>query len=234
MENKTSKYFKYALGEIILVVIGILIALQINNWNQQRLDSKKEVAYLEEVLVSLKSDINKIDDVLKFNIEKDSIVTNLMLLFKADLTNDQRMAIIENYATPFTSYELFSPNATAWNNFVSAENINLIENEDLRKKLVAYYSFDYNGSVQERIMIMNRKVIDENFPKFFTREYTLKTLNLDTKLPTNKEFNLHLNQRFLSDLFGIRYLIKMQNDFLNHTSIEIKALKTLINQELEL
>ena len=36
MENKTGKYFKYALGEIILVVIGILIALQINNWNEDR------------------------------------------------------------------------------------------------------------------------------------------------------------------------------------------------------
>tara|TARA_B100000508_G_scaffold107348_1_gene85427 strand:- start:44 stop:181 length:138 start_codon:yes stop_codon:yes gene_type:complete len=36
MENKTSKYFKYAIGEIILVVIGILIALQINNWNELR------------------------------------------------------------------------------------------------------------------------------------------------------------------------------------------------------
>ena len=36
MENKTAKYFKYAIGEIVLVVIGILIALQINNWNQNR------------------------------------------------------------------------------------------------------------------------------------------------------------------------------------------------------
>jgi len=35
IENKTGKYFKYAIGEILLVVIGILIALQINNWNEQ-------------------------------------------------------------------------------------------------------------------------------------------------------------------------------------------------------
>ena len=36
-KNKTSKYLKYAIGEILLVVIGILIALQINNWNQNRI-----------------------------------------------------------------------------------------------------------------------------------------------------------------------------------------------------
>ena len=42
MENKTGKYFKYAFGEIILVVIGILIALQINNWNENRKNKIKE------------------------------------------------------------------------------------------------------------------------------------------------------------------------------------------------
>ena len=42
MENKTSKYLKYAIGEIVLVVIGILIALQINNWNQDRLATIEE------------------------------------------------------------------------------------------------------------------------------------------------------------------------------------------------
>ena len=43
MENKTGKYFKYAIGEIFLVVIGILIALQINNWNEDRLEGLKEI-----------------------------------------------------------------------------------------------------------------------------------------------------------------------------------------------
>ena len=45
-KNKTGKYFKYAIGEILLVVIGILIALQINTWNQQRLSKKMENNYI--------------------------------------------------------------------------------------------------------------------------------------------------------------------------------------------
>ena len=55
LENKTSKYFKYAIGEIILVVIGILIALQINNWNTERIEHKKE----ENYLINIKRDLNK-------------------------------------------------------------------------------------------------------------------------------------------------------------------------------
>ena len=49
MENKTSKYFKYAIGEIVLVVIGILIALQINNWNEERKTRRQEVKYLKNL-----------------------------------------------------------------------------------------------------------------------------------------------------------------------------------------
>jgi uncharacterized protein DUF6090 len=42
-EGKTGKYFKYAIGEILLVVIGILIALQINNWNEQNKNTESEL-----------------------------------------------------------------------------------------------------------------------------------------------------------------------------------------------
>ena len=49
MENKTGTYFKYAIGEIILVVIGILIALSINNWNENRKNSNEEIAILQSL-----------------------------------------------------------------------------------------------------------------------------------------------------------------------------------------
>ena len=55
-KNKTSKYFKYAIGEIVLVVIGILIALSINNWNEGRKDKVRETATLYKFMQDLKSD----------------------------------------------------------------------------------------------------------------------------------------------------------------------------------
>jgi len=58
MENKTGKYFKYAIGEIVLVVIGILIALQINNWNENRKSAIQENLYLKRLLSENKEDIN--------------------------------------------------------------------------------------------------------------------------------------------------------------------------------
>ena len=54
MENKTGKYFKYAVGEIILVVIGILIALSINNWNENRKLVIKEKETYKNIITDLK------------------------------------------------------------------------------------------------------------------------------------------------------------------------------------
>ncbi|WP_223033040.1 DUF6090 family protein [Hanstruepera marina] len=55
-ENKTSKYFKYAIGEIILVVIGILIALQINNWNENRKSNRLLKQYTSNLIQDLEKD----------------------------------------------------------------------------------------------------------------------------------------------------------------------------------
>ena len=49
MENKTGKYFKYAIGEIVLVMIGILLALQVSNWNQERKDRISERKLLDNI-----------------------------------------------------------------------------------------------------------------------------------------------------------------------------------------
>lgn len=63
MENKTSKYFKYAIGEIILVVIGILIALQINNWNDQKKETKELHQYLSKIKGNIHQDILILDSI---------------------------------------------------------------------------------------------------------------------------------------------------------------------------
>ena len=65
MENKTGQYFKYAIGEIVLVVIGILIALQINNWNDNRKIDDVRRNYYSQILLDLTKDSNFINGRIK-------------------------------------------------------------------------------------------------------------------------------------------------------------------------
>ena len=80
--GKTGKYFKYAIGEIILVVIGILIALQINNWNEERKLQDEINTYLTQKLENLKEDkLRLIDmkDVRQQKVEKSKYVLDVGL-----------------------------------------------------------------------------------------------------------------------------------------------------------
>ena len=64
-KDQMGKYFKYAVGEILLVMIGILLALQVNNWNEQRKTENKGKEYIQEIYKELNIEISNIDLILK-------------------------------------------------------------------------------------------------------------------------------------------------------------------------
>ena len=73
-KNRFSKYLVYAIGEILLVMIGILLALQVNNWNQSRLDNKEESNYLNRMSEDIKGDIQYLGvEIENAKLEIDSL-----------------------------------------------------------------------------------------------------------------------------------------------------------------
>jgi hypothetical protein len=101
-EGKTSKYFKYAIGEIILVVIGILIALQINNWNEHQKAIKKEAEVIASLKQEITTNINDLEKILKINetflIKTDSLLEILNGDFK-ELPTSSTIARVFDYET---------------------------------------------------------------------------------------------------------------------------------------
>ena len=76
-KNRVSKYLIYAFGEIILVVIGILIALQINDWNENRKNSIAEQKLLNALLIEFESNLKILEENIKLN---DNNIKNSLLL----------------------------------------------------------------------------------------------------------------------------------------------------------
>ncbi|WP_166966814.1 DUF6090 family protein [Yeosuana marina] len=100
-EGKTRSYLKYAIGEIVLVVIGILIALQINNWNEERKIKQKETIVLKELLTSINSDLtaykihtepslerkaNGIDSLIAYIFDKREIKNSIFINFYTNMS----------------------------------------------------------------------------------------------------------------------------------------------------
>ena len=147
--GRAGRYFKYAIGEIILVVIGILIALQINNWNQSRLERIEE----KRILETLKEDYhNAIDEFKGLNAIRRDIIESSREIIGIDV------GIVDAYPTTYLD-SLFSKTISAptYNNEAGSLNvlltsgkINLISNPVLKNKLVAW-SGDVADMVEDEI-----------------------------------------------------------------------------------
>ena len=77
--GKTIKYLKYAIGEIILVVIGILIALQINNWNEQKKLKQQEITSYCKLQEDLTADISNIDKTLVSLTKRQAVAKTFLI-----------------------------------------------------------------------------------------------------------------------------------------------------------
>ena len=138
-ENKFSKYLIYAIGEIVLVVIGILIALQVNNLNEKSKTHEFEIKMLKEIEIALTDDLNHFQ-----------IMSERMLKLKENA--DAFVSIIAdgNSYTKSLSGKMFGLNigiSTQCNrgpyDALKASGIDKITNDSIRNKLIHFYDFLY-------------------------------------------------------------------------------------------
>lgn len=190
-KNKTGKYLKYAVGEIVLVVIGILIALQINNWNENRKAKEKEV----KLLIELKDDLLETKNDLLTDIEKAQQILAA--------TNTIYKAIIENQISdtnPFrlsTGYILDTamlfPKLSAYE-AIQSEGITIISNDNLRKRITDFYQLHLKrvAAAETYLEHLNNKVLKPYLNTISRFGNTCKDCTDLYELYANKDTQLNL------------------------------------------
>ncbi|MFK7831940.1 MAG: DUF6090 family protein [Winogradskyella sp.] len=155
--GKTSRYFKYAIGEIILVVIGILIALQINNWNEER----KETINQNNLFNNLKIDFNaRLIELEELQDAKNDGVMathdlNLMINKKQ---LDEPQKIYDLLARTFNGF-LFNEQFKMLDVLFYTGTINNIKNERLKRLLV-----EWPQNVEE--MLEEQRIYNNSYPEY--------------------------------------------------------------------
>ena len=141
-ENKTSTYLVYAVGEVILVVFGILIAFQIDNWNESKILTKKEIANLKEIKKNLKSDLEKqlIPGAEYYQISLDSYDILLSNFYNSpqSIPEDSIRRLFQEMVLPWKL--VF--NTVAFDNLNSV-GIDLISNDPIRENISQLYGYEY-------------------------------------------------------------------------------------------
>ena len=137
-QNKTGKYFKYAIGEIILVVIGILIALQINNWNEERKKSLKENYYLNSIKSSIQLSQKELSRVIGDAELISSCADTLFLIIAKNKTEQLNGKFLDSLLFNAGDYSLISLNDGGIQEILNTGSLDLIKDDRIRLHLASW------------------------------------------------------------------------------------------------
>ena len=137
-ENKTTKYFKYAIGEIVLVVIGILIALQINNWNTNQINKEKERVYLSNIKRDLQEQLTAIEAQIFYEKKITILATPIIQHYKK--TNKFKVdSLFTASLGVLSGRKTFVQNKPTYTELISSGNIDIISDNVLKDLIIKYY-----------------------------------------------------------------------------------------------
>jgi len=224
-EGKTGKYLKYAIGEIILVVIGILIALQVNNWNTNRIDNQELQKSLENLNAEFTINEQILSKAIKANdsvIETGKYILNLMNL---------KREILESENTDKLLYDIFEEGSLQVSEnsileILESNKLQKIKNDSLKNLIL-----EWNQKIGE--LTLNEK---RNFQKgqylvrYLMKRYPIKNIDAYGILQWKESSTIEI------DKYSIFYDIEFENiidDYLYSIvrfNMRLKSLKTNVNQ----
>lgn len=136
--NNSGRYFKYALGEIILVVVGILLALQINSCNQNIVNGKKEKLYLKNLKADMLKQLKDIDIQLDFEHKQFNMVSGLIEDYYKD-SSFKLDSVFFNSSSRLIGRKTFNKNDPTYTALLSTGDISLLKDDNLKNALFEYY-----------------------------------------------------------------------------------------------
>ena len=193
--GRFSRYFLYAIGEIVLVVIGILIALQINTWNEQRKIKAEEVKLLKNFMTTLQGDTAQ----FHYYIEEFTTIQNSINILITHLDEDRPY----HNGLPFhflNSTAVWSPGIDLGVfSTLASTDLNIISNDSLKQSIVDYYAFanrDFRPltqKYQEIIYHASRELFNTRFDQLWNTSGRAMIPHDYGSLKTDKEYNFFLH-----------------------------------------
>lgn len=224
-ENKFSKYLLYAFGEIILVVIGILIALQINNSNEIKKNTQQEILILNNILQDLKNDKIGLTNIIERRTSKANSAKTMVSYYEG--VKIEKLSDYYFHWTNVLYWEAHYPRNIAFKELVNSGNVSIIKNANIRNSLL-----DINASYEELFTV--RQHMYDDYSLYLYNEYAgiidygdgikvWSNPNTEIKL-SEKDIKVALNNRTIKNGFTLANF--------NNIGLKDQLIKILENVEL--
>ena len=220
--GKPMKYLRYAIGEIVLVVVGILIALQINTWNEERKESVQENQLLKELSLNLQSNIEEFNKNINFQNSSIQGIDILLGHLESDKPYHDSLSF---YFRGLIYLEQIVVSRSAYETLKSV-GLKNIRSDSLRREIIDLFEMTYPNIVNLiRDVAMQR--------------YGAKQTNIDKYFRTNRELEavpidyeaLKQNQEFINWIYNLRSwknaVRQMNGDLIDPTETLIDHINNL-------
>ena len=219
-KNKTGKYFKYAIGEIILVVIGILIALQINNWNEEKKITNTELDILKVMRKNLNTDLSDMNGNIKFYMVRQNAAQVVLKSLDDSLYKNDSLSF--SYANLGLS-PFFIETTSAYENLKSI-GFEIIKNDSLKENIMSIYSerYQWMEELEETHSNFTNTKLDPILTDNLIVESTFiraQPVNL-VELRNNHRFKEILKKSY----FFNYYMIERNKDLMNSVAILVQQI----------
>lgn len=189
-KNKTSKYLKYAIGEIVLVMIGILLALQVNEWNKERNRKKAEQVVIEQLITDLSKSQYELEEEIEYNLREARRHAMILRVFwQNELPDD-----IQNYPLFGVGSRVYSPVLGTAQSLINSGRLDLFNSKELKNDLVVYVeAVGYNLKDINRYEESYFRKGVELMPSYFG---TKESINAESEsYKTYWQYRININDR---------------------------------------
>lgn len=238
-ENKFSQYLLYAIGEIFLVVIGILIALQINNWNDLKKEQQKEKIYLESLQSEFTTNLKTLNQVIASCNRLDLQLGEILTFFDAQKLDAVTSEFIAQSLGQSLSYEVvYTPTTGVQKDLISSGNLKQIRNSRLRQQIASFETSLETIKQQELKALDIKNDISKSINGIISMRSIFKLVG--NQLPGKSKFER-------SDIKPVFNNMALENNFILYQAInrttgkvyyrslkkDIQAISELIDKELK-
>ena len=238
-EGETGKYIKYAIGEIILVVIGILIALQINNWNEQRKIKNAEIEILGNLITELKLNLEELEIINKQHKSEFDDGIFILKLFGTDVSNVSESKLDSVMYNAFSGYS-FEAKDGYIKSLISSNKIDYLQNSELKSYISSFESMVLDANQEDGYV---RRLLNERlWPATDGKISALNSLSASERYQEfprgtySSDYEWFFNNREMEDLTTNIFVWKKENvldeqAFMDKLKIMIQIIDTELNEK---
>jgi hypothetical protein len=225
-DNKFSKYLLYAVGEILLVVIGILIAFQVDGWNEERKSSIETNRLLHDLQDEIEIAVESRNEIIDgYKSSRDRLAS---ALDKITANPPQKLSNMECQEVAMSHYIRWSPfRISTLDEMVTSGKISLIKDVGLRNALLDFKNLSVSNMEEITQTIMEPNVLVDEFPNLVIRKWNTELQNSEFDCRTA---DMNRNKKFLAQLQSNR---GRMNSPVNFAQIELDALLSIQKKLLE-